>query len=92
MAIQARLALSGAADRAVALGGHEQAVAYLRSAATITDAPGERAALLRRPPGRPMLKRSTLTLGPWPRMPCRSPRRPMIEPARASPRPCSARS
>jgi class 3 adenylate cyclase/tetratricopeptide (TPR) repeat protein len=48
VAIQARIALSGAADRAVALGGHEQAVAYLRSAARITDGPGERAALLRR--------------------------------------------
>ncbi len=48
VAIQARIALSGAADRAVALGGHEQAVAYLRSAAKITDAPVERAALLRR--------------------------------------------
>ncbi len=33
VAIQARHALSGAADRAVALGGHEQAVAFLRSAA-----------------------------------------------------------
>ncbi len=48
VAIQARLALSGAADRAVALGGHEQAVAFLRSAAAITDNPTDRAALLRR--------------------------------------------
>ena len=48
VAIQARIALSGAADRAVALGGHEQAVAFLRSAAAITDNPVDRAALLRR--------------------------------------------
>ncbi len=48
IAIQARIALSGAADRAVALGGHEQAVAFLRSAAAITDNPIDRAALLRR--------------------------------------------
>ena len=48
VAIQARLALSGAADRAVALGGHEQAVAFLRSAAAITVNPIDRAALLRR--------------------------------------------
>ncbi len=48
VAIQARIALSAAADRAVALGGHEQAVAFLRSAAAITDDPVDRAALLRR--------------------------------------------
>ena len=48
VAIQARIALSGAADRAVALGGHEQAVAFLRSAAAITDNPVDRAAFLRR--------------------------------------------
>ncbi|HEY7937294.1 MAG TPA: adenylate/guanylate cyclase domain-containing protein [Candidatus Limnocylindrales bacterium] len=48
VAIQARIALSGAADRAVALGGHEQAVAFLRSAAAIADSPIDRAILLRR--------------------------------------------
>ena len=48
VAIQARIALSGAADRAAALGGHEQAVAFLRSAAAITDNPVERSTLLRR--------------------------------------------
>ena len=48
VAIQARIALSGAADRAVALGSPDQAIAYLRSAAAITDGPLERAALLRR--------------------------------------------
>ena len=48
IAIQARIALSGAADRAAALGGHAQAVTFLRSAAAITDSPVERAALLRR--------------------------------------------
>jgi class 3 adenylate cyclase/predicted ATPase len=48
VAIQARIALSGAADRAVALASPDQAIAYLRSAAAITDGPLERAALLRR--------------------------------------------
>jgi class 3 adenylate cyclase/tetratricopeptide (TPR) repeat protein len=45
VAIQARLALSGAADRAATLGGHDQAVSYLRQAIAITADPGERAAL-----------------------------------------------
>ncbi len=45
MAIQARIALSGAAERAVTLGAHDQAVAYYRQAIEITADPGERAAL-----------------------------------------------
>jgi predicted ATPase len=45
VAIQARLALSGAADRAATLGAHEQAVSYLRQAIAITADPAERAAL-----------------------------------------------
>ena len=43
--IQARLALSGAADRAATLGAHEQAVSYLRQAIAITADPGERTEL-----------------------------------------------
>ncbi|MGH2418313.1 MAG: AAA family ATPase [Candidatus Limnocylindria bacterium] len=45
---QARLALSGAADRAAALGGHDQAVAYLDQALAIATDPGDRASLLDR--------------------------------------------
>jgi len=45
VAIQARLALSGAAERAATLGGHDQAAAYLRQAIAITGDPRERAAL-----------------------------------------------
>jgi class 3 adenylate cyclase/tetratricopeptide (TPR) repeat protein len=45
VAIQARLALAGAAERAVTLGAHDQAVAYLRQAIRITGDPAERAAL-----------------------------------------------
>ena len=45
VAIQARLALSGAADRAATLGSLEQAVSYLRQAIAITTDPVERAAL-----------------------------------------------
>ena len=45
VAIQARLALSGAAERAAMLGAHEQAVAHLRQAIRITSDPAERAAL-----------------------------------------------
>ena len=45
IAIQARLALSGAAERAATLGAHEQAISYLRQAIAITADPGERAAL-----------------------------------------------
>ncbi|HEX7474054.1 MAG TPA: adenylate/guanylate cyclase domain-containing protein, partial [Candidatus Limnocylindrales bacterium] len=45
VAIQARLALSGAAERAATLGAHEPAVSYLRQAIAITADPAERAAL-----------------------------------------------
>jgi len=45
VAIQARLALSGAADRAATLGSLEQAVSYLRQAIAITADPDERASL-----------------------------------------------
>ena len=45
---QARLALCGAADRAAALGGHDQAVAYLEQALAIATDPAERAPLLDR--------------------------------------------
>jgi class 3 adenylate cyclase/tetratricopeptide (TPR) repeat protein len=45
VAIQARLALSGAAERAATLGVHDQAVSYLRQAIEVTADPGERAAL-----------------------------------------------
>ncbi|HEY7940531.1 MAG TPA: adenylate/guanylate cyclase domain-containing protein [Candidatus Limnocylindrales bacterium] len=48
VSIQARLALSGAADRAIALGGHDQAVGYLRSAIALTTTPAERIELLLR--------------------------------------------
>jgi tetratricopeptide (TPR) repeat protein len=42
---QARLALSGAADRAAALGAHDQAVAYLDQALAIATDPADRASL-----------------------------------------------
>ncbi len=42
---QARLALRGAADRAAALGGHEQAVRFLEQALTITHDPADEADL-----------------------------------------------
>ena len=45
---QARLALTGAADRAAALGGYDQAVVYLDQALAITTDPAERAPLLDR--------------------------------------------
>ncbi len=45
IAIQARLALSGAAERAATLGSLDQAVSYLRQAIAITVEAGERAAL-----------------------------------------------
>jgi class 3 adenylate cyclase/tetratricopeptide (TPR) repeat protein len=48
VAIQARLALSGAAERAASLGAHDQAVAYLRQAVEVTGDPSERGALLER--------------------------------------------
>ena len=43
--IQARLALSGAAERAATLGAHDQAISYVRQAIAITADPGERATL-----------------------------------------------
>ncbi len=46
--IQARLALRGAADRAMALGATDQALICLNQALGITDAPAERAELLER--------------------------------------------
>ena len=45
---QARLALTGAADRAAALGAYDQAVSYLEQALAITSDPAERAPLLDR--------------------------------------------
>jgi class 3 adenylate cyclase/tetratricopeptide (TPR) repeat protein len=48
IATQARLALSGAAARAAALGAHDQAVAYLEQALAITVDARDRAALLER--------------------------------------------
>jgi tetratricopeptide (TPR) repeat protein len=45
---QARLALSGAADRAAALGGYDQAVAYLDQALEISTDPADRAPLFDR--------------------------------------------
>ena len=48
VAIQARLALSGAAERAATLGAHDQAVAYLEQALTVTTDPAEQAQLLER--------------------------------------------
>jgi class 3 adenylate cyclase/predicted ATPase len=48
LAVQARLALRGAADRAAALGGHEQAVAYLEQALSVATEPGDKADLLER--------------------------------------------
>ena len=48
IAIQARLALSGAAERAATLGAHAQAVAYLRQALAVTLDPADRAPLLER--------------------------------------------
>jgi class 3 adenylate cyclase/tetratricopeptide (TPR) repeat protein len=48
VAVQARLALSAAAERAAALGSNEQAVRYLRSAIALTGEPVARAELLLR--------------------------------------------
>ncbi len=45
---QARIALDAAAERAAALGSHEQAVTFLRQALTVTTDPAEEAALLER--------------------------------------------
>ena len=48
VAIQARLALSAAADRAASLGAHDQALAYLRQAVDLTADEAERYELLLR--------------------------------------------
>jgi class 3 adenylate cyclase/tetratricopeptide (TPR) repeat protein len=48
VAVQARLALRGAADRAAGLGAHEQAVAYLEQTLTVATDPAEQAELLER--------------------------------------------
>ncbi len=48
LAAQARLALRRAADRAIALGSHDQAIAYLERALTITSDPADEAELLGR--------------------------------------------
>ena len=48
VAIQARIALRAAADRAAALHSSEQALAYLEHALTVTSDPSERAAILER--------------------------------------------
>jgi class 3 adenylate cyclase/tetratricopeptide (TPR) repeat protein len=48
VAAQARIALRAAAERAVALGSHEQAVAYLERARSVTTDPAEEADLLER--------------------------------------------
>jgi class 3 adenylate cyclase/tetratricopeptide (TPR) repeat protein len=45
LAAQARIALRGAADRAAALGSHEQALTYLQQAETITPDPTQLAAI-----------------------------------------------
>jgi class 3 adenylate cyclase/tetratricopeptide (TPR) repeat protein len=45
LAVQARLALRGAAERAAALGSHEQALGYLEQALAVTTDPNERVAL-----------------------------------------------
>ncbi len=48
VAVQARLALRGAAERAATLGAHDQAVAYLEQALSVTTDSGEQADLLER--------------------------------------------
>jgi class 3 adenylate cyclase/tetratricopeptide (TPR) repeat protein len=45
LAAQARVALSGAAERAAALHSHQQAISFLKQALTVTDDPTEQAAL-----------------------------------------------
>jgi tetratricopeptide (TPR) repeat protein len=45
VAVQARIALLAAADRAVALHSHRQAIAHLEQALTVTDDPAEQAAI-----------------------------------------------
>ncbi len=48
LAAQARIALRAAAERAIALGSHDQALAFLQQALTITSDPAEEAELLER--------------------------------------------
>ncbi len=48
VAVQARIALRAAADRASALGGHEQALVHLEQALAISAEPGQRVPLLER--------------------------------------------
>ncbi|MEP6469491.1 MAG: adenylate/guanylate cyclase domain-containing protein, partial [Chloroflexota bacterium] len=48
LAAQARIALRGAANRAAALGAHDQAIAFLEQALTVTGDSGEEADLLER--------------------------------------------
>lgn len=48
LAAQARLALKGAAERAASLGAHDQAVAFLEQALSVTADPAEEAELLER--------------------------------------------
>ncbi|MGO9180120.1 MAG: ATP-binding protein, partial [Candidatus Limnocylindrales bacterium] len=48
LAAQARIALRGAAERAAALGSHDQAVTFLEQALTVTTDPAEQAELLER--------------------------------------------
>ena len=48
LAAQARIALKAAADRAVALGAHDQAVVFLEQALTVTDDPAEQGEILER--------------------------------------------
>ena len=48
LGVQARIALDAAAQRAAALGSHEQAVTFLRQALTVTTDPTEEASLLER--------------------------------------------
>ncbi len=48
VAVQARLALKGAAERAAGLGSHDQAIAYLRQALTVTTDQAEMGELLER--------------------------------------------
>ncbi|MEK6190687.1 MAG: adenylate/guanylate cyclase domain-containing protein [Chloroflexota bacterium] len=48
LAVQARIALRAAADRAVALGAHDQAVAFLDQALTVTTDPAEQGDIIER--------------------------------------------
>ncbi len=48
LASQARIALRAAAERAIALGSHDQALAFLQQAVTVTTDPAEEAELLER--------------------------------------------